>query len=191
MRLPPDHSSDDASALRSPPLLALVLLLFAVGFAVDLFLDDPETWRSAHVLFEVALTGLSLGFAAWLWFGWRRTALSLVEASRSLEAQKADRDAWRNSARAALEGLGRAIDAQFTAWQLTATEREVALLLLKGHGHKQIAAMTGRSERTVRQHAVAVYEKSGLHGRAELAAFFLDAVPLPNQRTPDHPSPLT
>jgi DNA-binding NarL/FixJ family response regulator len=66
----------------------------------------------------------------------------------------------------------------------------VALLLLKGHGHKQIAAMTGRSERTVRQHAVAVYEKSGLHGRAELAAFFLDAVPLPDQRTPDRPAPL-
>jgi DNA-binding NarL/FixJ family response regulator len=44
--------------------------------------------------------------------------------------------------------------------------------------------MTGRSERTVRQHAVAVYEKSGLHGRSELAAFFLDAVLLPDQPPP-------
>ena len=65
------------------------------------------------------------------------------------------------------------MDAQFTAWQLTPTEREIAFLLLQGHGHKQIAARTGRSERTVRQHAVAVYEKAGLGGRAELAAFFL------------------
>jgi len=48
--------------------------------------------------------------------------------------------------------------------------------LLKGQGHKQIAAATGRSERTVRQHAVAVYQKSGLGGRAELAAFFLDSL---------------
>jgi DNA-binding CsgD family transcriptional regulator len=184
VRLSPDYTTDDAGALRSPPLLALVLLLFAVGFAVDLFLDQPESWRSAHVLFEVTLTGLSLAFAAWLWFGWRRTAVSLAEAAKSLEAQKAERDAWHNSARTALEGLGRAIDAQFTTWQLTATEREVALLLLKGHGHKQIAAMTGRSERTVRQHAVAVYEKSGLRGRSELAAFFLEAVLLPGQRPP-------
>jgi DNA-binding CsgD family transcriptional regulator len=153
-----------------------------VGFAVDLLLDAPPTWRSAHVLFELALTALSLSFAAWLWLGWRRTARSLAEASRSLEAHRAERDAWRDSARAALEGLGRAIDAQFATWHLTPAEREVALLILKGHGHKQIAAMTGRSERTVRQHAVAIYEKSGLRGRSELAAFFLDAVPLPDQR---------
>ena len=69
---------------------------------------------------------------------------------------------------------------QFRAWELTPTEGEVALLLLKGHGHKQIAAATGRSERTVRQHAVAVYQKSGLQGRAELSAFFLEGLMLPS-----------
>jgi DNA-binding CsgD family transcriptional regulator len=65
------------------------------------------------------------------------------------------------------------------ALRRTLTEQEVALLLLKGHGHKQIAAATGRSERTVRQHAVAVYQKSGLQGRAELAAFFLEDLVVP------------
>jgi DNA-binding NarL/FixJ family response regulator len=69
-----------------------------------------------------------------------------------------------------------AVDQQLTRWNLTPAEREVALLLLKGYGHKQIAARTGRSERTVRQHAVSVYEKSGLGGRAELAAFFLEGL---------------
>jgi len=64
-------------------------------------------------------------------------------------------------------------------WGLTPAEREVALLLLKGQSHKQIAYTTGRSERTVRQHAVAVYQKSGLSGRAELAAFFLEDLLLP------------
>jgi DNA-binding NarL/FixJ family response regulator len=82
-------------------------------------------------------------------------------------------------AQAALVGLGRAIENRFSAWGLTSAEREVALLLLKGHSHKQIAFTTGRSERTVRQHAVAVYEKSGLAGRAELAAFFLEDLMLP------------
>ena len=47
----------------------------------------------------------------------------------------------------------------------------MALLLLKGQSHKQIAYNSGRSESTVRQHAAAVYEKSGLGGCAELAAF--------------------
>jgi DNA-binding NarL/FixJ family response regulator len=54
-----------------------------------------------------------------------------------------------------------------------------ALLLLKGYGHKEIAKLLGRSERTVRQHAVAVYRKSNLSGRAELAAFFLEDLLLP------------
>ena len=55
-------------------------------------------------------------------------------------------------------------------------------MLLKGLGHKQIAAATGRSERTVRQHAGVVYEKSGLGGRAELAAFFLQDLMLPEEQ---------
>jgi len=57
----------------------------------------------------------------------------------------------------------------------------VALFLLKGYGHKQIAALTNRSERTVRQHAGVVYEKSGLGGRAELSAYFLQVLLLPDE----------
>jgi len=88
------------------------------------------------------------------------------------------------SAESALAGFSGAVEQQFVKWNLTPTEREVALLLLKGYGHKQVAAKTGRSERTVRQHAVSVYEKSGLGGRAELAAFFLEGVMLSGDVTP-------
>lgn len=71
------------------------------------------------------------------------------------------------------------MDRQFDSWNLTPTEKETALLLLKGYSHKDAAAHTGRSERTVRQHAVNVYRKSGLSGRAQLAAFFFDGMILP------------
>lgn len=114
-----------------------------------------------------------------LWLGWWQAARSLSEARRSLESRREERDAWRRSARQALEGLGQAIDDRFRQWKLTPAEREVALQLLKGHSHKQIARMTQRSERTVRQHATVVYQKAGLAGRAELAAFFLEDLMLP------------
>jgi DNA-binding NarL/FixJ family response regulator len=65
-------------------------------------------------------------------------------------------------------------------------EREIALLLMKGYSHKAIARDRGRSERTVRQHAVAIYQKSGLGGRAELAAFFLEDLMLPGAATARH-----
>jgi hypothetical protein len=58
-------------------------------------------------------------------------------------------------------------------------------LVLKGLSHKDIAERCGRSERTVRQHAVAVYRKSGLAGRAELAAYFMeDLLPPVNKLGP-------
>jgi DNA-binding CsgD family transcriptional regulator len=80
------------------------------------------------------------------------------------------------------------MESQFERWGLTGAERDVALRLLKGQSHKEIAYVTGRSERTIRQHAVAVYQKSGLHGRAELAAFFLEDLPLPEHRIDVGPS---
>jgi DNA-binding NarL/FixJ family response regulator len=99
---------------------------------------------------------------------------------RTLDARGQERDAWRDRAREALEGLGDAIDEQFRAWELTAAEREVALLLLKGYSHKQVAKATDRGERTARQHAASVYQKAGLAGRAELAGYFLEDLMLPD-----------
>jgi DNA-binding CsgD family transcriptional regulator len=72
-----------------------------------------------------------------------------------------------------------AIDVQLERWSLSPAEKETALLLLKGLGHKEIAQVLDKSERTVRQQAMAVYRKAGLAGRAELAAFFLEDLLLP------------
>lgn len=174
---------------RLPLLIIVVLALVAIGGTIDLILDKPATLLSLHVLFELALVLFSLSSIAVIAGQWRRTSAQLegtrrsLEATRrSLETRQVERDAWRRSAEDALAGLGVAIDRQFTAWGLTPTEREIALLLLKGYGHKQVAGDTGRSERTVRQHAVAVYQKAGLGGRAELAAFFLQDLMLPGER---------
>ena len=158
-----------------------ILLLVAIGGAIDLALDRPESWFSAHVIVEVVLMVTTLTFSIILWRGWRRAQSRLARTEASLARSIGERDAWRKSAESALASFSSAVEQQLTAWGLTPTERDVALLLLKGHGHKQIAARTGRSERTVRQHAVSVYEKSGLSGRAELAAFFLEGLMLPTQ----------
>jgi DNA-binding CsgD family transcriptional regulator len=158
-----------------------VLIATIVGGGVDLVLDAPESWLSVHVAYEVALIAAALVTSIVLWRGWWQSRRGLVEARHQLAEQAAERDAWRASAEAALAGLGRSIDERFSAWGLTPAEREVALLLLKGQSHKQIAFATGRSERTVRQHAVAIYQKSRLGGRAELAAFFLEDLMLPGE----------
>lgn len=176
MKPVPDSDADDR---RLRPLVLFILALVVAGGAFDLYMDAPDDLLSAHVLIEVALMVISATVGVVLWRAWRRTSFELSVTRQSLEVSQADREAWRGRAEQALHGLGHAINEQFDAWLLTPSEREVALLLLKGHGHKQIAGLTNRSERTVRQHAVAVYGKSGQSGRAELAAFFLEGLMLP------------
>lgn len=165
-------------------LLVAALLVMVVGGTVDLVLDAPSDWLSAHVLFELAMLSFAVGVSIVLWRGWSRTTRSLKVTQRVLAERQEERDAWRARAQTALDGLGSAISERFDAWELTPTEREIALLLLKGKSHKEIAYQTSRGERTVRQHAVSVYHKSGLGGRAELAAFFLEDVVLPTDKLP-------
>jgi len=181
MVLPTDVGDPDARDRdrKFAAVLIVAMLLIVTGGTVDLILDDPESWLSAHVIFELSLIAGAMVLAVTLWLGWWRNARSVDELTRRLEESSADRDRWRESAEHALEGFGRAIDAQFALWELTPSEREVALLLLKGHSHKAIARRTDRSPQTVRQHAAAVYRKGGLSGRAELSAFFLEDLMLP------------
>lgn len=164
---------------RTVLLLAILIAGMIVAGVVDLILDEPESWLSLHVLFEIGLIVAGIGVVALLWKGWRDASAMLQRVETALAERSAERDAWRRSARSALEGLGRAIDRQFQEWDLTPSEREVALLLVKGYTHREIAELTDRGERTARQHAVAVYRKAGLAGRAELAAFFLEDLLLP------------
>lgn len=159
--------------------VVLLLLVFSLLASLDLAMDSPRVFWSVHALVEIALIVVGLLAAAILGRGWRDAEQSLHGARTLADARKAERDLWQERARGALVGFGEAIDRQFDVWALTPTEKETALLLLKGYSHKDAAVLTRRSERTVRQHAVAVYRKSGLSGRAQLAAFFFDGMILP------------
>ena len=160
-------------------VLAGIFLIVVVGGVIDLILDRPTTLLSAHVLFEVLMVSVSLGAATYLATGWHRAESRRVASAEETERLRGEREAWEARTAEILEGLGQAISEQFESWGLTPAESRVALMLLKGLSHKRIARMTETSERTVRQHSVAVYRKSGLAGRAELAGFFLETLLLP------------
>ena len=169
----------ELSDRRLRRLLLAILSAIALMGALDLIQDGPEAWSNAHGFLEGAMLLSSLAAAAFLWKGWRAATVSLTRARQALLEHQAEHEAWKRRTQGFLQGLGEAIAQQFRTWSLTAAESETGLLLLKGFSHKEIGNLTGRSERTVRQHAMALYRKSGLGGRAELSAFFLEDLLLP------------
>jgi len=164
---------------RDVGLLLLLLVLAAIP-ALDLAVDLREGASVSHLITEALAALAAFAGAAWVGLGLRRDRnLALVRlASTEQEAGqwRAEAARWRADAESAARGFGDAIDAEFERWGLSAAEREVALLLLKGLSHKEVAAARGTTERTARQQATTVYQKSGLAGRAELASYFLDAL---------------
>lgn len=107
--------------------------------------------------------------------------ISRENAKLSAQATEQTHDLKRLSqvARKQLLGLGLYIKAQFNEWGLTPAEQDVALLLLKGLSMKEIATVRQVGERTTRQQATIIYEKTGLKGRAALSAYFLEDLLLP------------
>jgi DNA-binding NarL/FixJ family response regulator len=97
-------------------------------------------------------------------------------------AREKEVERWKVESQKFIEGLSAAIDGQLARWSLSPSEKDVALLLLKGLSLKEIAQLRETAEKTVRSQSVAIYSKSGLAGRSELAAFFLEDLLGPQNR---------
>ena len=63
---------------------------------------------------------------------------------------------------------------RFKDWKFTQAETDIAWLLIKGFSFAEIAQLRGSKEKTLRQQASQIYAKSGVKGRTELAAAFLE-----------------
>lgn len=164
---------------RAAPVAAVLFAVIAALIAVDIAADYRSGTRVSHLLTEGAIMTLAVAGAMVLWRQLGSARRQTVRLSADLARAKEEAERFRNEAHTALRGLGEAIDRQFVRWDLTPAEREVGLLLLKGLSHKEVAAARSTSEPTIRQQALAIYRKSGLHSRSELSAFFLEDLLLP------------
>lgn len=62
----------------------------------------------------------------------------------------------------------------FDEWGLTASERDVAMLAVKGFSISEIAAMRERRDGTVKAQLNAIYRKADVSGRAQLISLFVE-----------------
>ncbi len=66
------------------------------------------------------------------------------------------------------------IDKEFLEWKLSDSEREVALLLIKGLTIQEICQVRNTQPGTIKSQCNAIYQKAALNGRNELSAYFID-----------------
>jgi DNA-binding CsgD family transcriptional regulator len=156
---------------------AIVAVIAGIGLLLGLELIEEPELGPLDLLLEVVdilpVVLTSVGVVL-LFRVTRHQRDEHLKVIRDLELARAQGQRWRTSARSHLVGLGEAIETQFSRWNLTEAEREVALLLLKGLSHQEVATVRAVSERTVREQARSIYSKAGLTGRTALSAFFLE-----------------
>jgi len=156
-----------------------VVFAFILGgvcalMAFDLWIDFSQGGSLAHMLTEGLLLAMSLAGLGLVLRELHASRKARADIEQNLDRTRRDLDRWRNEARKSLEGLSQLIETQFDRWRFTPAEKEIGFLLLKGLSFKEIAQARKTSERTVRQQSLEIYRKSGLSGRAELSAFFLE-----------------
>lgn len=136
-------------------------LFFILDFVDDLylfnfFLVNPEY----HTKLE-NLASFALAIAIFFTF---------YEIKLVLKEQK-DVKASLEVAAGHLSGV---ISSQFSQWSFSASESQIALLLMKGLSLQEIADARGAKIGTVKSQCSSIYRKSELANRSELVSFFME-----------------
>lgn len=66
------------------------------------------------------------------------------------------------------------LDQHFEDWGLTAAEREIALMAIKGYSLAEMATLRDTREGTIKAQCSAVYKKAGVTGRLQLLSLFIE-----------------
>lgn len=161
---------------------AVIAMIAGVSALMIIEIIEEPSLTFSDILLELiepTLIVLTVSGVVYLLGRTKRQHQEQLALLQDMEVARFEGQRWRSDMRELLKGLSAAIDAQFDRWKLSQAEREIALLLLKGLTHKEIAVLRDTSERTIRQQSQSIYEKSNLSGRASLSAFFLEDLLLP------------
>ncbi len=149
---------------------AALQIACGMGFLIDALSEWGD--ERVHAISELlAVAALWTGAAVTLWGLYR-----LMDRNAAVEEQL----------EAASGAFHTILLQKFDAWGLTPSERDVALLAIKGLSITEIAAVRETREGTIRAQHAAIYRKAGVSGRADLLALFIEEIaaglPDPNGR---------
>jgi DNA-binding CsgD family transcriptional regulator len=146
--------------------------VYEVSHVYDDFLfEDVSVWHILSELFLLISSFSALAYFTYIINDHYRTKQKLEENLNKIRKQL---EGSNIRIREGKKEYQKVIQWQFEEWGLTPSEREVALMLLKGLSIKEISKCRSTHEKTVRKQASSIYEKSTLGGRHELSAWFFE-----------------
>ena len=152
-------------------LLVIVAILHTYGFGLDIDKADRDP---VHLFVDALVVVISFAGVGYLLWENHINNRKIITLNHQLHRSHTHITELRQRLQQASKGYLELIHQQLDEWELSPTEKEVALLLLKGLSFEEIASIRNTKEKTVRQQAISVYRKSGLNGRHEFAGWFFE-----------------
>jgi len=151
-------------------MLVVIIIINGVDFIKDMNQGD----ELLHISLEILTVALSIwGIAILVSMACKRTD-EIDALNQKVEKAEINLELSRSKLKEIGHVYSKYIHKQFEAWKLTPSEKEVALILLKGLSFKEIAEVRSTKEKTVRQQASTIYSKSNVAGRNEFSAWFFE-----------------
>jgi DNA-binding CsgD family transcriptional regulator len=150
--------------------LSVVIIINTTDFIKDIHQGDE--WL--HIILEIITVCLSVWGIIMLIKMINSRSDEISALNQKVESSESNLELTQSKLKQIGKEYSRYIHKQFDAWELTPSEKEVALILLKGLSFKEIAEVRNTKEKTVRQQASAIYHKSKVSGRHEFAAWFFE-----------------
>ncbi|MEO1197776.1 MAG: LuxR C-terminal-related transcriptional regulator [Pseudomonadota bacterium] len=149
--------------------LALWALFGLQAFCAAFFLADgiADVMGVSQSLGVRGTASFEYAIALALIFGLVFTGLE-IRAMLSRQAR------LEQQARAASGAFAELLEEHFDTWALTPSERDVALLAIKGLSIAEIAALRNTKEGTIKAQCNAIYRKAGVSGRPQLLSVFIE-----------------
>ncbi|ASV06961.1 helix-turn-helix transcriptional regulator [Leptospira interrogans serovar Canicola] len=146
-------------------LILLWIIEEVLTFAFDI--NWIERSQAYFTTIEAAFGLLSIIGIYFLFQEIRNTKTDIESAKIMIEGLKNKNQFLVQTNQSFWESLQR----QLEEWDLS--EKEIALLLLRGMSNHQIAAIRGKSLKTIENQTFSIYQKSGTTGKLEFIAYFI------------------
>jgi len=155
-------SRNDRRRAATLAVIILVQALCAAFFFSDVVSDfkSDKYLSEVHFYMEAIATLVLIAGVVFLMIELRKVMTRMEQLDRGLRGARGE--------------MAEIIDAFFEEWDLTPSEKDVGLLILKGFDNEAISQLRGTAAGTVRAQSTRIYSKAGVESRAQLFSVFLD-----------------